>query len=113
MRIMADENMLESVVTRLQDDGHDVIWANQVSPGDRDTNQLALATREVRTLITYDKDYGDLIRRDGEPAPYGVLLFRIHNDVPVESEIDFVVGTVKVRDQWPPGLWTIQIRHSN
>ncbi len=52
MRIMADENMLESVVTRLQDDGHDVIWANQVSPGDRDTNQLALATREARALIT-------------------------------------------------------------
>ena len=113
MRILADENMLELVVSGLKDAGHDVIWASEVAPGDQDINHLTVATREARTLITYDKDFGDLIHRDGALAPHGVLLFRIHNNLPIESEIDFIVSSVGIREPWPPGLWTIQIRHSN
>ena len=113
MRIIADENIWEPVVSRLRGAGHDVIWVNQANPGDPDINHLDLATREARTLITYDKDFGDLIHRDSVPAPHGVLLFRIHNSVPVASEISFVVNSVVIRDAWPPGLWTIQIRHSD
>ena len=66
---------------------------------------------EQRTLISYDTDYGDLVHRDEEPAPFGVVQFRIHDDVPTESQASFIYGTVTIWDQWPAGVWTVQIRH--
>ena len=106
-----DENMLEQVVTGLRSDGHDVSWVNEFNRGDLDINHLEYATRDRRTLITYDKDFGDLVHRDGESAPYGVLLFRIHDALPDDIEAKFIIGSVNSADEWPSGVWTIQIRH--
>ena len=64
-----------------------------------------------RALITYDKDFGDLVHRDGMSAPHGVILFRIHSDVPDTVEAEFVASSVMAWDSLPPGIWTIQIRH--
>ena len=46
------------------------------------------------------------------PAPYGVVLFRIHKDIPSGIEAEFVLNTINLWDSLPPGLWTVQIRHS-
>ena len=75
MRILADENILNQVVIRLRAAGYDVRWAKESDRGEADPNLLELATRERRMLITYDKDFGDLVHRDGMPAPHGVILF--------------------------------------
>ncbi|MYF71941.1 MAG: hypothetical protein F4175_00790, partial [Gemmatimonadetes bacterium] len=72
MRILADENILDQVVIRLRTAGHDVRWAMETDRGEADLNLLELATRERRALITYDKDFGDLVHRDGMSAPHGV-----------------------------------------
>ena len=76
-----------------------------------DPNLLELATRERRALITYDKDFGALLNRDGMSAPHGVILFRIHSDVPDSVKAEFVASSVMAWDSLPPGIWTIQIRH--
>jgi len=78
MRILADENILDQVVIQLRAAGHDVRWAMETDRGEADPNLLELATLERRALITYDKDFGDLVHRDGMSAPHGVILFRIH-----------------------------------
>ena len=111
MRILADENMLGQVVIRLRAAGHDVRWAMETDRGEADPNLLELATQERRALITYDKDFGDLVHRDGMSAPHGVILFRIHSDVPDTVEAEFVASSVMAWDSLPPGIWTIQIRH--
>jgi predicted nuclease of predicted toxin-antitoxin system len=111
MRILADENMMPETVVGLRDDGHDVDWANEIYSGAPDTNLLDIATADGRLLITYDKDYGELVHRFGAAAPFGVILFRIYDDLPQEAEIRFIVNSVTIRDDWPPGIWTIQIRH--
>ncbi len=72
---------------------------------------LELATREGRTLITYDKDFGDLVNRDGISAPHGVILFRIHSHVPDSVKAKFAASSVMAWDSLLPGIWTIQIRH--
>ncbi|MXX12903.1 MAG: hypothetical protein F4Z86_05550, partial [Gemmatimonadetes bacterium] len=72
MRILADENISEQVVVRLRAAGQDVRWTKETDRGEADPNLLELATRERRTLITYDKDFGDLVHRDGMSAPHGV-----------------------------------------
>ena len=111
MRILADENMPRRVVSLLRASGHDVEWARESHRGTPDPGLLELSTRKERTLITYDSDFGVLVNRDNMPAPYGVVFFRIHSDVPEEVQEDFIVRTTTVRDSWPPGVWTIQIRH--
>ena len=112
MRILADENMTRESVAALRAGDHDVQWAHEVYRGRPDANLLETATADARLLITYDNDYGELVRRFEAAAPYGVILFRIHDDVPIAAEINFVVGSVTIQDEWPPGVWTIQIRHS-
>ena len=108
MRILADENISEQVVVRLRAAGQDV---QETDRGEADPNLLELATRERRTLITYDKDFGDLVHRDGMSAPHGVILFRIHSDVPDSVKTEFVASSVMAWDSLPSGIWTIQIRH--
>ena len=112
MRILADENMMRRVVAGLRVARHDVRWVRETNPSDPDHDLLELATQERRTLITYDTDYGELVRARGMPAPYGVLLFRIHRDLTRDVVARFIISSVNSAEQWPPGVWTIQIRHS-
>lgn len=111
MRILVDVNMPEQAVSLLRQVGHDVRWAAETHRRTADPGLLELANREGRTLITYDKDFGELVHRDSLPAPYGVVLFRIHNDVPDEVKETFIARSVMAWDSWPPGIWTVQIRH--
>ena len=113
MRILADENMMPETIAGLRDEGHDVDWAYETYRGTPDTNLLNIATDDGRLLITYDKDYGALVHQFGAVAPFGVILFRIHDDILPEAEVQFIVNSVNILENWPPGLWTIQIRHSD
>ena len=75
MRLMADANMDAPVIERLRAVGHDVLYARELSPSPSDLDVLRQATREQRTLFTYDTDFGDLVYLHGESAPYGIILF--------------------------------------
>ncbi len=111
MRLLADENIDRSAVAQLRSMGHDILYARESSPSSNDPYLLRQATLERRTLFTYDTDYGELVHRDGEQAPYGVIQFRINDMVQGVARINFIVGTVTIWEQWPPGVWTIQVRH--
>ncbi len=111
MRLMADANMDGRVVTLLRADGHDVFYAREQSPSPDDLTLLRQATLEQRTLFTYDMDFGELVHIYEEPAPYGVILFRLLDEVKGEARANFIFGTVTMWEPWPPEVWTIQIRH--
>ena len=93
--------MAEQVVVRLRTAGCDVRWARETDRGEADPDLLELATREGRTLITYDKDFGDLVHRNRMPAPCGVILFRIHPSVPDTVKTEFVASSVMAWDSLP------------
>ena len=95
----------------LRDSGHDVRWALETDRSTSDPNLLETATQEGRTLITYDSDFGELVHKFRAQAPYGIVFFRLHNLIPDEVRGNFVARSVASWDAWPPGLWTIQIRH--
>ena len=61
MRLCANENIPEACVVRLRQAGHDVLWIRETTPGSPDNVVLALAASEDRLLITFDKDFGELI----------------------------------------------------
>lgn len=77
MRILADENVPGAAIDELRLRGHDVVWVRVSSPGSPDEANLAEAVSQQRLLITFDKDYGELIYRLGNAASCGVVLFRI------------------------------------
>ena len=111
MRILADENMPGRAIASLRAAGHDVRWARETDRSAADPNLLELATQEGRTLITFDSDFGELVHRYRAPAPYGVLFFRLHEGVSRPVQADFIVCATTAWGNWPPGTWTIQIRH--
>ena len=111
VRILADENMPANVVERLRDGGHYVEWAGESYKSEQDPNLLRIATRDRRTLVTFDRDFGRLLIRDGAPAPYGVIYFRVTPEVPDDLRDDFIIRVITARESWPPGLWSIHLRH--
>jgi predicted nuclease of predicted toxin-antitoxin system len=100
MRLCANENIPEDCVIRLRQSGHEVLWIRETAPGSRDDEVLARAAAESRLLVTFDKDFGELVFRRGAKASQGVVLFRIAQ--PSATAVAERVATVLAsRDDWP------------
>lgn len=76
MILLADENLDRSVVARLRADGHEVLAVAEMQPGIGDTAVLALAETRQALLLTEDKDFGELVFRQGL-VHAGVILMRL------------------------------------
>jgi predicted nuclease of predicted toxin-antitoxin system len=76
IRLLADENFPKASVVSLRTAGHDVRSIAEDMSGASDRAVLALARSENRYLLTFDRDFGELIYRHGEAAPPGVIYFR-------------------------------------
>jgi predicted nuclease of predicted toxin-antitoxin system len=77
MRLCADENVPGDCVSALRQQGHDVLWIRETARGSTDDAVLAQAQSEQRLLITFDKDFGELVFHRGKSASHGVVLFRL------------------------------------
>ena len=55
-----------------------------MAPGSKDEDTLALAVREERIILTFDKDFGELAWRAGLPASTGIVLFRLPAPAPAK-----------------------------
>jgi predicted nuclease of predicted toxin-antitoxin system len=77
MRFLANENFPGTAVAALIGGGHDVVWVRNTAPGMSDPDVLAWAARDERTLLTFDKDFGELARASALPSTCGVVLFRM------------------------------------
>lgn len=75
MKILADENIEAEIVAALRQAGHSVSDIKETSPGIEDTGVLSIATELGSTLLTNDKDFGELIYRD-RLVSNGVILLR-------------------------------------
>jgi predicted nuclease of predicted toxin-antitoxin system len=76
MKFLADENFPKSALKILQDDGLNIIPIPPESEGASDHAVLALAMEEMRILVTFDKDFGELLFRRSAGS-VGVILFRL------------------------------------
>lgn len=106
MRFLANENFPTASVRRLRAAGHDVVAAIETDPGAKDPVVLSLAARERRVLLTFDRDYGELIYRRGLPAPLGVIHLRFAPAYP-EQAADVVLGLGNVAGLILEGHYTV------
>ena len=102
--------MHQQVVAILRDAGHDVLWVAEERPKSPDPDVLGWATRESRLLITFDKDFGELSQRNALAAPYGIILFRISDAIPVPERVGLITQSINAPAEWAGNLWSITIR---
>ncbi len=107
MRVLANENVPGDAVAALREAGHDVAWVRTDAPGSADTAILALAVREARVLLTFDKDFGELAWRARLPASCGVILLRIPMP-PAASAARTIAEIVSSRSDWPGNFAVVE-----
>jgi hypothetical protein len=99
MRFLANENFPGAAVTILEAAGHDVVWIRIAAPGASDPDVLALAVREERILLTFDKDFGELARASPLPSTCRVMLFRM--PMPRPGDVgQRLADLITSRDDW-------------
>ena len=65
MKFLADENIDKPIVERLRGDGHSLFYIVEMQPGISDDEVLRLANQQEAVLLTADKDFGELVFRQG------------------------------------------------
>ena len=85
MKFLADENFPRPALVALRKAGWDVFAIAEECPGAPDEDVAVLCEDQRRILLTFDKDFGELIFHRGLPAGSGVVLFRIPPDSPEEA----------------------------
>ncbi|MEW6489312.1 MAG: DUF5615 family PIN-like protein [Thermodesulfobacteriota bacterium] len=76
MNLVADEGVDRAIIERLRADGHDVLYVSEMAPGIADETVLDLARERRAILVTSDKDFGELVFRQGRLSA-GVVLLRL------------------------------------
>ncbi len=66
----------------LRERSHIVEWLAESTPGTTDDAILARADIGLWVLLTYDRDFGNLIFRRGMPCPAGVIYSRLERPKP-------------------------------
>ncbi len=74
MKWLADENIPIKVVNKLRQEGFDIIRIDEIKPGLSDKQVIEIAVKTSRAVITFDKDFGKLIYREGYKVEAVVLL---------------------------------------
>jgi predicted nuclease of predicted toxin-antitoxin system len=78
-RLLANENFPAPSIRLLRDRGYDVAAVAEGGGSLADPDVLALAVEEKRWIVTFDRDYGELIFARGLAAPPAVILFRMRS----------------------------------
>ena len=87
--LLADENIPKKALETLRQQGIDIISVADFSTGLSDQDVMKTAIRENRVIITFDKDFGELIVKRRLKPP-GLIFLRLTEISPTE-----VAGRIK------------------
>jgi predicted nuclease of predicted toxin-antitoxin system len=80
MRFLADENFPWRSAELLRSLGHDIETVASLARGARDVEVLRIASDQSRVLLTFDRDFGELVFRLGQPTRRIVFIRYDHLD---------------------------------
>ena len=110
LRFLVDAGVGTAVVKSLRSAGHDTSSVRDRDPRLPDDEVLAWALAEQRIVVTMDKDFGELVFRNGLPHA-GVLLLRL-DDADSGTKVRVVELIVKnIGDQLPGHFCVYQDGH--
>lgn len=84
MDFLANENFPVNSIRLLRNVGHNVASIIEDTPGVKDYTILKRAYEEKRLILTFDRDYGELIYKHRSITPVGVVYFRFSPSTPEE-----------------------------
>ena len=87
MKLLANENFPYKSIYYLREKGHDVLSIGMDNPSIMDSEIMDIATKEERTILTFDRDYGELIFRYNYKPDKGVIYLRLDEYEPEEPGI--------------------------
>jgi predicted nuclease of predicted toxin-antitoxin system len=77
MKLLANENFPLASVEYLLNVGFDIIAIGIEHPSTKDNHVMDIAIRQERTILTFDRDYGELIFKYNNHPPKGVIYLRL------------------------------------
>lgn len=84
MDFLANENFPLLSIELLRNADYNVASVIEETPGAKDSAILRRAHKENRVILTFDRDYGELIYRHRSFIPNGVVYFRFDPSTPEE-----------------------------
>ena len=85
MIFLANENVPFKSVTVMREKGIDVKCVSELYPGISDIEVISLAKKEQRIILTFDKDYGYLLYKEGLAFKEGLVFIRFIPGNPAEA----------------------------
>ena len=114
MNFLANENIPLKSISMLREAGYRVISISEEMAGAKDKQVLERAHQENLIILTYDSDYGELIFKNRQNIPLGVVYFRlspqtaelvaniltqvIKSNIPLENKFT-TIGENKIRQR--------------
>jgi len=77
VKLFANENFPKASVLLLREFGYDITSIGEDQPGISDQSVLEMAQNQQRLIITFDRDYGELIFKYDYKPNQGVLYLRL------------------------------------
>jgi len=105
VNFFVDESIDRQIVSRLRRDGHAVRYVAEMEPGISDDMVLDLANEEADVLLTADKDFGELVFRQGRLAP-DIMLIRLAGLSPARKA-EVVASAIDQHGEELPGAFAV------
>ena len=87
MKLLAYENFPKASVLDLRRLGYDITSIGEDNPGISDKEVMEIAESEQRTVLTFDRDYGELIYKHNYKPKQEVIYLRRESYTPEEPAI--------------------------
>jgi predicted nuclease of predicted toxin-antitoxin system len=84
MKLLANENFSLTSYKYLKFKGYDIIAIGVDHPGITDRQVLGIAIKENRTILTFDRDYGELLFKYNLKPSRGIIYLRFVEYTPEE-----------------------------
>jgi predicted nuclease of predicted toxin-antitoxin system len=84
VKLLANENFPKASVLILRRLGYDITSIGEDNPSISDSSVMEIAEAEQRIILTFDRDYGELIYKYDYKPSQGVVYLRLNNYTPEE-----------------------------
>jgi len=106
IKLLANENFPIASVRYLKNEGFDIRYVGLENAGITDKEVMDLSTAEDRLIITFDRDYGELIFKFEHKPPAGVIYLRLFDFNP-EYPGKFLKDIITNRNITFRGMFTV------
>jgi len=85
MKFLANENFPFPSIQFLSEQGFEVVSISEGMGGMKDRDVLEKAVKEDLVILTFDRDYGELLFKYSLIAPPAIVYFRLEHDRPEDA----------------------------